>query len=145
MSVVDVLMVEDNRGDVVLVQEAMARANVTHRLHVVRDGVEALEFLRRRGQHADAVRPGLIVLDLKLPRMSGIEVLEDIESCPELLRIPIVILSSSRSELDLAKRRSMPWHRHMLKPSTFAGYVELVAAINGFLADVQRPEGGAHE
>jgi two-component system, chemotaxis family, response regulator Rcp1 len=132
MKTVEILIVEDNRGDVVLVQEAMTRAAITHHLTVARDGVEAMDFLRRQGKHASAPRPDLIVLDLKLPRRSGREVLADLAPDPSLRDIPVVILSSSISELEIARAHMLPTQMCMGKPSTFVGYVELVQCIERF-------------
>jgi len=132
MKPVEVLMVEDNRGDVVLVEEAMAKAGLTHTVTVVPDGVEAMAYLRRRGAYADAARPDLIVLDLKLPRKSGREVLDEIRPDPALNAIPIVILSSSRSELEVARSNGRPEERCIAKPATFADYVDLVKVIEAF-------------
>ena len=129
MKTVEILMVEDNRGDVVLVREALKKAGLAHRLNVVPDGVEAMEYLRRQGKHAEAGRPDLIVLDLKLPRKSGREVLDDILPDSSLRDIPLVILSSSRSELERARARPAPVPVCMVKPSTFGGYVDLVQTL----------------
>src|SRR5271170_4598271 len=99
----EVLLVEDSPGDVRLTQEAFRDANATIRLHVATDGVEAMAFLRRQGQHADAPRPDLILLDLNLPRMDGREVLVHIKEDSNLKMIPTVILTTSESEVDIVK------------------------------------------
>ncbi|MCY2926987.1 MAG: response regulator [Planctomycetota bacterium] len=125
----EILMVEDNRGDVVLLDEAFDRPGASHCIHVVCDGVEALEFLRRQGAHAHAPRPDVIVLDLKLPRKGGREVLEDILPDPDLRCTPIVVLSSSESELELVRDLHLPMGLCIAKPSTFAGYVEIAGII----------------
>jgi CheY-like chemotaxis protein len=135
---VDILMVEDNRGDVVLMQEALNTVGLQHRVHVVSDGVEAVAYLRRQGQYAAAIRPALIVLDLKLPRKNGREVLDEIMPDPELSRIPVALLSSSRSELEAARALRIPSRNYMVKPSTFAGYIELVHALEAFRASAAR-------
>ena len=129
---VEVLMIEDNRGNVVLVQAAMDKAGLTHHLTVVSDGAEAVEFLFRRGKYADSPRPGLIMLDLKLPRKNGREVLDDIQADSVLREIPLVIVSSSRSELELSRVYKLPSECYLEKPSTFQGFVELVQAIEAF-------------
>jgi len=145
MKPVEVLMVEDNRGDVVLVREAMAAAGFEHCLNVVPDGVEAMAYLHRKGPYAHAARPDLVVLDLKLPRKSGREVLDEIRPDPDLNRIPIVILSSSKSELELARSQYRPEERCIAKPSTFGNYVELVKLIETFrLAPREYPHGDRH-
>lgn len=132
MRKIEVLMVEDNRGDVVLVEEAMAKAGLAHTVTVVPDGVEAMDYLHRRGAYAEAARPDLIVLDLKLPRKSGREVLAEIRPDSALNAIPVVILSSSRSELEVARAHGRPEERCIAKPTTFAGYVDLVKVIEEF-------------
>lgn len=132
MKDIEVLMVEDNRGDVVLVEEAFGKLGLGHHLNVVPDGVEALEYLHHQGKYTAAVLPDLIVLDLKLPRKSGREVIEEMRPDPALCAIPLVILSSSRSELELARRRQLPRQRCLVKPSTFAGYVEMVQTVEAF-------------
>jgi len=132
MQPVEVLMVEDNRGDVVLVEEAMARLGLDHHVTVVPDGVEAVAYLQRQGRYTGTARPGLIILDLKLPRKSGLEVLDVIVADPGLRSIPRVIVSSSMSELELAREHALPGQRCLPKPSTFAGYVELLRTIEAF-------------
>jgi CheY-like chemotaxis protein len=148
MKTVEILMVEDNRGDVVLVEEAMAKMGLTHAVTVVTDGVEAMDYLCRRGAYAGAARPDLIVLDLKLPRKSGREVLEEITRDPALDAIPIVIVSSSRSELEIARSHGRPEVRCMAKPATFAGYVDLVTVMEEFRCardESHRGDGHGHE
>ncbi|OGV73192.1 MAG: hypothetical protein A3K19_30120 [Lentisphaerae bacterium RIFOXYB12_FULL_65_16] len=113
-------------------QEAFLAAGLSCRVSVVPDGVEAMAYLCRQGKYAAAIRPDLIVLDLKLPRKSGREVLEEIRPDPDLSEIPLVVLSSSRSELELARPRTLPGQCCMAKPSTFGGYLELVRAIEAF-------------
>src|SRR5512146_599102 len=98
MKVIDILLVEDNPGDVRLAQEALKESKVRNRLFVVDDGVEAMAFLRKQGEYADAPRPDLVLLDLNLPRKSGREVLADMKKDPELRRIPVVVLTTSEAE-----------------------------------------------
>jgi len=129
MTLATVLMVDDNRGDVMLLQEALQSAGLLYNLSVAQDGVEALDFLRRKGRHAAVSKPDLIVLDLKLPRKTGMEVLDEIKLDPGLRDIPLVVLSSSRSELCIARSRKAPSYTCLVKPSTFEGYVELAWAI----------------
>jgi CheY-like chemotaxis protein len=132
MKAVEVLMVEDNRGDVVLVEAAIEKAGLPYHVTVVSDGAEAVEFLLRRGNYADAPRPDLIMLDLKLPRKNGCEVLYEIQPDPVVGKIPLVLLSSSKSELKRARSYGLPAECYLAKPSTFQGYVDLVAAIEVF-------------
>jgi two-component system, chemotaxis family, response regulator Rcp1 len=129
---VEVLMVEDNPGDVVLVQEAMTQIGLAHHVTVVGDGAEAVDFLHRCGKYTQAPRPDLILLDLKLPRKNGREVLAEIRPDPGLREIPLVLLSSSRSELEIAKSHGLPAQCYLEKPSTYRGFVELVHTIEAF-------------
>ena len=99
--VIDALMVEDDEGDVVMTKEAFEYYKISNRLHVVSDGDQALAFLRRTGPYADAPRPGLILLDVNLPRRSGLEVLAELKQDPDLLLIPVVMLTTSRAEEDI--------------------------------------------
>jgi len=143
MKLIEVLMVEDNPGDVVLVREAAVKAGLPYRITVVHDGVEARAYLHGQGQYAGAAQPDLIVLDLKLPRRSGREVLEDIRQLPALQAVPVVVLSSSRSELGLVRTHMQPTQTTTVKPGTFAGYVEVVEAIETFRSSVAaRQEAG---
>jgi CheY-like chemotaxis protein len=129
---IEILIVEDNRGDIVLLGEAMRKAGLRHRIHTVKDGVEAMEYLRKEGEFSCAARPDLIILDLKLPRKNGREVLDEIRRDSDLCGIRIVVLSSSRSELALAKSDKQAAPCCMVKPSTFDGYIELVRNIEAF-------------
>jgi two-component system, chemotaxis family, response regulator Rcp1 len=138
MTPIDVLMVEDNPGDVILVREAVTKSNVPFRVTVVRDGVEAMSYLRREGKFADAPRPDLMVLDLKLPRKSGREVLRDMAQDPAVQRMPVVVLSSSRSELELARSSLLRTQTFMVKPGTFSEYVEMIRAMEAFRNQAER-------
>src|SRR5688572_5810014 len=103
LNVVDVLLVEDDPGDALMTQEAFEHHKIRNVLHVVKDGVEALEFLRREGRYTDAPRPGLILLDLNLPRKDGREVLAEVKGDPELRSIPVVVLTTSEAEEDILR------------------------------------------
>ncbi len=132
MKPVEVLMIEDNRGDVVLVEAAIETAGLPYRVTVVSDGTEAVEFLHRRGKYAESPRPELIMLDLKLPRKNGCEVLDEIRHDPVVAEIPLVLLSSSKSELKRARSYGLPPECYLEKASTFQEYVELMRAIEAF-------------
>ncbi len=106
LNVIDVLLVEDDPGDALMTQEAFEHHKIRNTLHVVKDGVEALEFLRREGRYADAPRPGLILLDLNLPRMDGREVLAAVKEDAELRSIPVVVLTTSEAEEDILRSYS---------------------------------------
>ena len=132
MMPIEVLMVEDNRGDVVLVEAAIERAGLPYHVTVVSDGVEAVEFLHRRGKYAEAPRPELITLDLKLPRKNGCEVLDEVRPDPLVREIPLVLLSSSKSELKRARSFGLPEECFLEKATTYQGFVELVQAIEAY-------------
>ena len=137
-----VLMIEDNSGDVMLVEEAMASAGLSQSLQVVRDGVDAMDYLRRVGLYSGAARPDVIVLDLRLPRKSGREVLDEIFADPELSAMPVVVLSSSKSDLELVRALGLRGVACIPKPDTFAGYVDLIRRIEAFRRHPK--EGGNH-
>ena len=132
MKPVEMLIVEDNWGDVVLIKEAMKEAGLSYNVTVANDGVEAMEFLHRSGKYSEVPRPDLIVLDLKLPRKNGREVFDEIKPDPELSKIPLIFLSSSKSELEIARAYGLPAECYIAKPGTFDGYINLVKAIDAF-------------
>jgi CheY-like chemotaxis protein len=125
-------MVEDNLGDVRLTQEALSEGKVRNHLHVVADGVEAMAFLRREGQHAHAPQPDLILLDLNLPKKSGPEVLAEIKADPELRRIPVVILTVSKAEEDVLKSYNLHANCYITKPVNLDQFLEVVKSIEDF-------------
>jgi two-component system, chemotaxis family, response regulator Rcp1 len=129
---IDVLLVEDSPGDVRLTQEALREANRAIRLHVATDGVEALAFLRREGEHASAPRPELILLDLNLPKMDGREVLARLKSDDDLKSIPIIILTTSEAEADIAKSYQLHANCYLSKPVQLDAFENLVTSINDF-------------
>src|SRR6201996_6682251 len=105
--VIDVLLVEDDEGDVLMTREAFEYYKIQNRLHVVNDGDQALQFLKRAGQYADAPRPGLILLDVNLPRRSGLDVLAALKRDNDLLTIPVIMLTTSRAEEDIVRSYSL--------------------------------------
>src|SRR5438045_2325567 len=107
LNVIDVLLVEDDPGDALMTQEAFEHHKIRNSLHIVKDGVEALEFLRREGQYENAPRPGLILLDLNLPRKDGREVLSEVKNDAELRSIPVVVLTTSEAEEDILRSYSL--------------------------------------
>ena len=129
---IQVLLVEDSPGDVRLTQEAFREANITIQLHVVPDGVEAMEFLRNEGGHAHSPRPDLILLDLNLPKMDGREVLALIKADAELKSIPTVILTTSEAEVDIAKSYDLQANCYLSKPVQLDSFESLVKSINDF-------------
>jgi two-component system, chemotaxis family, response regulator Rcp1 len=131
-----VLLVEDDPGDVMIAREALAAGRLSTELHVVTDGVEAMSFLRRTDQFADAIRPDLILLDLNLPRKSGHEVLAEVKQDPDLRRIPVVVLTTSQAQEDVAKSYDLHASVHVSKPVDFDQFTEVVRQIDDFFGNV---------
>ena len=129
---VDLLLVEDNPGDVRLTQEALREAPLPVQLSVATDGVEALDFLHRRGKFEDAPRPDLILLDLNLPRKNGPEVLSEIKSDPDLKRIPVLIMTTSREPRDIEKAYSLNANCYITKPINLDEFMVVVRSIETF-------------
>jgi CheY-like chemotaxis protein len=143
---IEILLVEDNPGDVELTMEALNGAKVRNRLHVVTDGVEAMAFLRREGKYADAPTPDLILLDLNLPRKDGREVLAEIKADPLLGRIPVVVLTTSEAERDVLQTYELHANCFVTKPVDLHQFLEVVKSIEGFWLTVVKlpPNGGLH-
>jgi CheY-like chemotaxis protein len=133
---IEVLLVEDDPGDVVLIQEAFADNKVGNRLSVVGDGVEAMAFLRREGDYADAPRPDLVLLDLNLPRKNGREVLAEIKNDPELSIIPVIVLTTSEAEEDIVRSYSLHANAYITKPVDFERFAGVVHQIDEFFVGV---------
>jgi two-component system, chemotaxis family, response regulator Rcp1 len=135
-TVFEVLLVEDSPGDVRLTREAFKEAKVHINLRVAPDGTEAMAFLKREGKHAKAPRPDLILLDLNLPKKDGREVLEEIKQNPALKSIPIVILTTSKSEEDILRSYSLHANCYIPKPVTLDGFLGVVKSIEDFWLSV---------
>ena len=131
-----VLLVEDDPGDVVIAQEALAAGRLNTDLHVVTDGVEAMSYLRKSAPYDDAERPDLILLDLNLPRKSGHEVLAEVKQDPALRRIPVVVLTTSQAQEDVAKSYDLHASVHVSKPVDFDQFTEVVRQIDEFFGGV---------
>jgi chemotaxis family two-component system response regulator Rcp1 len=129
---IEILLVEDNPGDVRLTIESLKESKVRNNLHVAPDGVQAMEFLRREGQHAGAVRPDLILLDLNLPRMDGREVLAEIKSDAGLKIIPVVVLTTSRAEQDVLRSYELQANCYITKPVDLEQFITVVKSIEDF-------------
>jgi CheY-like chemotaxis protein len=129
---ISVLLVDDDPGDVMLVREAFQDHKVGNMLSVVSDGVEALEYVRGQGSYAEAVRPDLILLDLNLPRKSGIEVLEEIKSDPALSTILVVVLTTSEAEEDIVRAYKLHANAYITKPVDFEQFTKIVHQIDDF-------------
>ena len=128
----EILLVEDNHVDVRFTQLALEDGKVKNNLHVVRDGEEALDFLNRRGAYINAVRPDLILLDLNLPKVDGREVLASIKNDPSLKRIPVVVLTTSKADEDIAKSYDLNVNCYITKPVDMQKFSEVVKAIDNF-------------
>jgi chemotaxis family two-component system response regulator Rcp1 len=140
---IEILLVEDNRGDVDLARAALEDCKVRNTLHVVEDGEEAMAFLRQGGKHQDAPRPDLVLLDLNLPKKDGREVLAEIKSDPDLRRIPVVILTISKDEEDILKTYDLHANCFITKPIDLSQFVKVVKAIEDFwLTIVRLPPNG---
>jgi CheY-like chemotaxis protein len=129
---IDVLLVEDDEGDVLMTREAFEYYRLQNRLHVVGDGEQAMQFLRKVGRYADAPRPGLILLDVNLPRRSGLEVLAELKQDPDLLVIPVVMLTTSRAEEDILRSYALHANAFVSKPVDFQQFIEAIRQIDDF-------------
>ena len=133
---IEVLLVEDDPGDVLMTREAFTEHRLRNRLNVVSDGDEALAYLRQEGVHQDAPRPDLILLDLNLPRRDGRQVLEEIKSDPELRRIPVVVLTTSQADEDILRSYQLHANAYVTKPVDFERFVGVVKQIDDFFVSV---------
>jgi CheY-like chemotaxis protein len=133
---VDVLLVEDDPGDVLMTREAFGHHKIRNPLHVVTDGEQALQFLHRTGNYADAPRPGLILLDLNLPRRDGLEVLAELKSDPVLKVIPVVILTTSQAEEDILRSYALHANAYVSKPVDFERFMDVIRQIDNFFVTV---------
>ena len=129
---IEILMIEDGPTDVLMAREALEHAKVLNRLHVVEDGVAAMAFLRQQGQYADAPRPGLILLDLNLPKKDGREVLAEIKADENLRLIPVVVLTTSKAEEDVFKAYGLHANCYVTKPMDFSRFADVVRTIQEF-------------
>jgi len=135
---IEILLVEDDPGDVLITREAFAEHKVRNRLTVVADGAEALRLLRREGEHATAARPDIILLDLNLPGIDGRAVLAAVRADADLSRIPVVVLTASRAEEDYLRSHELLVDTYIGKPVDFAGLIHVVRRIEAFHISVQR-------
>jgi CheY-like chemotaxis protein len=135
---IDVLLVEDDPGDVLLIREAFDFNKVHNNLNVVSDGEQALDYLRGTGEYTDRVRPDLVLLDLNLPRKDGREVLAEVKSDPDLRTIPIVVLTTSEAEEDVLKSYQLHANAYVTKPVDFERFVSIVRQIDDFFVSVVR-------
>ncbi len=140
---IEILLVEDNLGDVELAREALAGASARKNLTVAEDGEEGLLLLRRKGRYQNAPQPDLILLDLNLPTIDGREVLAEIKSDPDLRRIPVIILTSSQDENDILQTYDLHANAYVVKPLDLDKFMEVMRAVEGFwLGFVKLPSRG---
>jgi CheY-like chemotaxis protein len=138
---IEVLLVEDDPGDVLLIREAFDFNKVHNNLNVVSDGEQALDYLRGAGDYTDRIRPDLVLLDLNLPRKDGREVLAEVKSDPDLRTIPIVVLTTSEAEEDVLKSYQLHANAYVTKPVDFERFVSIVRQIDDFFVSVVRLPG----
>ena len=136
--VIEILLVEDDAGDVLMTREAFDQSATLRRLTVVSDGESAMDYLRKRGRHTAAVTPDLVLLDLNLPRMDGREVLAELKTDPVLRTIPVVVLTTSQAEEDVVRSYALHANAFVTKPVDFDGFAEVVRRIDDFFASVVR-------
>ncbi|GAB6859964.1 response regulator [Haloplanus litoreus] len=133
---VEILLAEDNPGDVKLTRKALEKGRLANNLHVVNDGVETLQFLRGEGPYRETPRPDLVLLDLNMPRKDGREVLEEVKESEDLKRIPVVVLTSSEAEEDVIKSYERHANAYLTKPVDFDGFIEVVGTLEEFWLQV---------
>ena len=142
---IEILLVEDNPGDARLTEEALKEGKVRNNLHHARDGVEAMQFLERQGEHKDKPRPDLVLLDLNLPRKDGREVLADMRKNPDLKTIPVVVLTTSEAEQDVVRTYELCANCYITKPVDLEKFITIVRSIEDFwLTIVRLPSFDAH-
>ncbi len=129
---VEILLAEDNPGDVMLTKKALEQGKLANNLNVVTDGVETLAYLRQEGKYADKPRPDLVLLDLNMPRKDGQDVLKELQDDADLCRIPVVVLTSSESEEDIARSYELNANAYLTKPVDFDGFTEIVNRMENF-------------
>lgn len=141
LNAIDVLLVDDDPGDTLMIREAFEHNKVSNALASVADGVQAMQYLRREGEYADAARPDLILLDLNLPRKDGREVLAEIKGDPALATIPVVVLTTSHAEEDVLKSYQLHANAYVTKPVDFERFIAVVRQIDEFFVTVVKLPG----
>ncbi|WP_034384468.1 response regulator [Deinococcus sp. YIM 77859] len=135
---IEILLVEDSEPDIILTEEAFAAAGLTNKLHVVRDGVEALAFLRRQEGYEDAPRPDVILLDINMPRMNGLEVLAELKRDPQLMTIPVIVLTTSQADEDILRSYQAHAASYVVKPIDFEHFYQAVHSLGRYMLSVVR-------
>jgi CheY-like chemotaxis protein len=144
LELVDVLLVEDDPGDVLMTREAFEHHRIRNNLHVVSDGEQAMLFLRKLGEYADVPTPGLILLDLNLPRRNGLEVLAELKADSNLLSIPVVILTTSQAQEDVLRSYSLHANAYISKPVDFDKFTGVIRQIDDFFLTLVKLPGSAN-
>lgn len=139
---IEILLVEDNEGDIVLTIEAFKESKLHNNLSIVKDGVEALSFLNKEGPYSDVPRPDIILLDLNLPKKTGLEVLHEIKNNPELKTIPVVILTCSKNEDDIWATYTKQANCYITKPVDFNKFINVIKSLNNFWLDIVKLPSG---
>ncbi|MBD3286978.1 response regulator [candidate division WOR-3 bacterium] len=139
---IPILLVEDDENDILITKRAFERYNFTNELYVTRDGEEALEFIYRKGEYSneDIPTPGLILLDINMPKMNGIEVLRNLKGDPDKKRIPVVMLTTSRRDQDMIESYNLGVNSYIVKPVDFTKFLEAISTINLYWSLNQLPE-----
>jgi CheY-like chemotaxis protein len=140
-SPIDVLLIEDDPGDILITREAFEHHKIHNTLHVARDGQEGLDYLYQRGQHEGAQRPDLILMDLNLPKYDGRQLLEQIKSDPDLCHIPLVVLTTSAAEEDILRSYRLHANAYVTKPVGFEEFMNVIRQIDEFFVQVVRLPG----
>jgi CheY-like chemotaxis protein len=133
---IDILVVEDSKGDIGLIEEVFEDAKIMNNLHIAEDGEEAIAFLRGEGQFAGAPRPDIILLDLNLPKKDGREVLEEVKGDEELRNIPVVVLTTSKAEEDILRSYNLHANAYITKPVDFDQFIKVVKSIENFWLEI---------
>jgi two-component system, chemotaxis family, response regulator Rcp1 len=133
---VEILLVEDSPSDVLITREAFKQSRLVNNIHVVDDGVKAMEFLHKKGHYTNAVRPDLVLLDLNLPRKNGLEVLSEVKVDPELKEIPVIVLTTSSAEIDIVKSYNLYANCYIVKPVGFENFIQAVQSLGQFWLSV---------
>jgi CheY-like chemotaxis protein len=138
LNAINVLLVEDDEGDALIIREAFEYYKIRNQLNIVTDGDQAMQYLRQAGPYAGAPRPGLILLDVNLPRRSGLEVLAELKGDPSLLVIPVVMLTTSRAEEDILRSYSLHANAFVTKPVDFEHFIDAIRQIDDFFLTLVR-------
>lgn len=136
MEAINILLVEDNEGDILLTTEALTEAKIANKISVVKDGWSAVQFLEKKGEYSNEVSPDLVLLDINLPKMNGHEVLESIKSNPDIKHIPVIILTTSSAETDILLSYQKFANCYVTKPVNVNDFLRVVTSIENFWVSI---------